>query len=133
MKEPRTELTPKQKAAAVLIGHGSRYDEVAKELEINRNSIYLWLKKPEFTALVNKTCNEYMASLKHRATRKLDEQLEAGGWLTADAIKTAYQRSDKLEGLTDSKVTIVFGEVVDTPGTPDTAYEDDVSEGQTDE
>ena len=134
MNTEREGLSEKQKAAACMLGYGSTYEEVIKEVPVCRASLYIWRQQPEFTALVNKYCNEYLGSLKSRAVKKLDQQLGGKGtWLVADAVKTVFNRADKLEGLTDSRITISFGDAVADPGTPDTAYEDDVPDGQIDE
>ena len=125
-------LTPKQREAAHRIGYGESYKEVAETMGIDLSGIYKWARRDDFSQLVSKECDRYLASLKPLLGKILHEQLHTDGWLRADALKIAYQRTDKLEGLTDSRVVISFGDTVATPGVPDTG-ESDGETGQTDE
>lgn len=133
MARTQSPLNVRHREAARRIGYGEDYKEIAESLGVTLDCIYKWLRRDDFAKLVSVECDRYIASLKPKLGRILNEQLQANGWLRADALKLAYQRNDKLEGLTDSRVVISFGDTVAVPGTPDTGDVDDGDTGQTEE
>jgi transposase len=57
-KIDNTGLTPKQKKAAVLLASGKSMTETAKEVKIERSTLYQWAEKANFKAYYNSLVKE---------------------------------------------------------------------------
>ena len=55
-------LSPAQGQAAQLLADGSKVNDVAEVVKVNRGTIWSWSKKPSFMAEINRIQNEYRES-----------------------------------------------------------------------
>ena len=55
-------LSPAQGQAAQLLADGSKVNDVAEVVKVNRGTIWSWSKKPSFMAEINRIRNEYRES-----------------------------------------------------------------------
>lgn len=62
MAKNKHELTPAQGQAAQLLADGSKVNDVAEVVKVNRGTIWSWSKQPSFMAEINRIRNEYRES-----------------------------------------------------------------------
>ena len=61
-KKDEYTLSPAQGQAAQLLADGSKVNDVAEVVKVNRGTIWSWSKKPSFMAEINRIQNEYRES-----------------------------------------------------------------------
>ena len=61
-KKDEYTLSPAQGQAAQLLADGSKVNDVAEVVKVNRGTIWSWSKKPSFMAEINRIRNEYRES-----------------------------------------------------------------------
>ena len=61
----QTGLTPQQEQAIILLVSGKNYSEIAKELKIDRSTLYIWSEKIPFQSYFNKLCKEVQDEVKN--------------------------------------------------------------------
>ena len=70
-------LTPQQEKAVSLLVAGKNYSEVAKEIKIDRSTLYLWSEKITFQAYFNKLCKEVQGEVKNSLTAMYNDAVKA--------------------------------------------------------
>lgn len=108
-------LTAKEQKAVELLAIGKNYNEVAKELKIDRTTLWQWKQKPTFEAYYNSLIKEVKEHTKEKILSLYDEALKTvESCLKSDndnvKLKIAFYLLDKVEnleyGLTDAKEII---------------------------
>ncbi|MCF6366401.1 MAG: hypothetical protein L3J35_09390 [Bacteroidales bacterium] len=111
----KTYLTAKEQKAVELLAIGKNYNEVSKELKIDRTTLWQWKQKPTFEAYYNSLIKEVKEHTKEKILSLYDEALKTvESCLKSDndniRLKTALYLIDKVEnidfGLTDAKQII---------------------------
>lgn len=72
-----TGLTPQQEKAAVLLAGGKTMTETAKEIKIERSTLYQWAEKENFTAYYNSIIKEIRDNTKTSLFGLVDEAYKA--------------------------------------------------------
>ncbi len=115
MSKFKTYLTAKEQKAVELLAIGKNYNEVSKELNIDRTTLWQWKQKPTFEAYYNNLIKELKEHTKEKILSLYDEALKTvETCLKSDndnvKLKTALFLIDKVEninhGLTDAKEII---------------------------
>ena len=72
-----TGLTPQQEKAAVLLASGKTMTETAKEVKIERSTLYQWAEKPNFKAYYNSLVKEIQDNSKNSLFGLIDEAFKS--------------------------------------------------------
>jgi hypothetical protein len=62
---PITGLTPQQEQACILLAGGESYTNVARQLNINRSTLYDWQNNLAFICFFNQQCKEHKQEVKN--------------------------------------------------------------------
>lgn len=104
MTKFKTYLTAKEQKAVELLAIGKNYNEVAKELNIDRTTLWQWKQKPTFEAYYNSLIKEVKEHTKEKILSLYDEALKTvEKCLKSDndniKLKTALYLLNKVESL----------------------------------
>lgn len=79
-------LKPKQEEAAALLAVGTSIADVARQVKVNRNTIYEWLRLPEFAAFYKRQLRDVrreiqgkLSAMAEEATNTLETLMRDGG------------------------------------------------------
>ena len=72
-----TGLTPQQEKAVVLLASGNNVTDTAKQLKIERSTIYQWSERENFQAYYNMLCKEIQSNTKNCLFGLLDDAFNA--------------------------------------------------------
>lgn len=79
-------LKPKQEEAAALLAVGTSLADVARQVKVNRNTIYEWLRLPEFAAFYKRQLRDVrreiqgkLSAMAEEATNTLETLMRDGG------------------------------------------------------
>lgn len=62
---PRTGLTPQQEQAAIMLASGENLTGVARQLNLNRSTLYEWQENTAFQCFYNQQCQEHQQAVKN--------------------------------------------------------------------
>ncbi len=62
---PLTGLTPQQEQAATMLASGDNMTAVARQLNINRSTLYEWQVNPAFQCYYNQQCQDHQQAVKN--------------------------------------------------------------------
>jgi len=74
-----TGLTPQQEKSAILLASGKTITETAKEVRIERSTLYQWAEKANFRAYFNSLAKQIMEAHKNSLFGLIDEAYKALG------------------------------------------------------
>ena len=112
---PNTGLTPKQEKAAYLLVSGKSITDTAKEIGIDRTTLYNWMEGYNYKAFYNKVCQEIQKNIVNGLWGLYDKAMQAiSAGLESEneslRIKSAFwlieRLSDKKTGESDPKKMI---------------------------
>lgn len=79
-------LKPKQEEAAALLAVGTSIADVARQVKVNRNTIYEWLRLPEFATFYKRQLRDVrreiqgkLSAMAEEATNTLETLMRDGG------------------------------------------------------
>jgi len=76
-KTEKTKLTNRQLKAIPIIVTSTTYSEACEKAKLNRTTLYVWLKQPEFKAELDRQRNEVAAEAFGILTQSLTKAVEA--------------------------------------------------------
>lgn len=62
---PTTGLTPQQEQAAIMLASGENLTGVARQLNLNRSTLYEWQENTAFQCFYNQQCQEHQQAVKN--------------------------------------------------------------------